>query len=555
MSDAAGPRDPSARADRLRDQLNPLLAEDRGARLPGLASVPTDLIAEIAAVGPFADEVETAFRDLGPGAHALLLDQYERLAGEVRGDGGHHNHHSPLNIARGLFPIRMASSVVACLDTGPLKIGSFTDDEIRRVARAADAPRPAAQRRLAALPVLTARQVGRVQKLYRTLAAGFEARLGGGAGTGGPETAASGSDPLIGPLSRHYHKLLSVILGYGSLLASRDDLREEDADSLGHILSAAAEGKQLSELLFDEDWETSGPAEPDVHTAIETLLPLIAAHRSGSVEFARELRAAERTVRCPRHDLHQLVFEILTVALDLAPPRSRVTLRTEACRSPVPGDERPGFALRLHDAAGAPFDEAAAHLTLGLSAFGPVDDADLETRLAGLVRRVRTLGGTFKVQPHPGRMTSLELVLPTIEPRAASAPVPDTPFSSHTWAVDDDPVFGAICADMLAAEGHRVTEFRSIEATQRRWQDAERPDLVLLDYTLDDGDARDFVTWLDTAGGGDIPVVVVTSLASDHPGVNSLLDRPNTHFLAKPLERRELADTVNVALGLTLVGS
>jgi|GEM_PF-5179035 len=179
------------------DPLNPLLSEDRAKRLPMLAKVSADLVADIAAVGVFSPGTADALRavDTSGKVEAELLARLERLAQSVRDQKEHRSDHAPYGITRGLFPVFMEGVIVACLDTGPLKLGALRPDQVKELAKVTGL----SAKELAPLEscaALDAKQVAGVLRMYKSIAAGFtrtldETGASGFAGPGSPSGAAA----------------------------------------------------------------------------------------------------------------------------------------------------------------------------------------------------------------------------------------------------------------------------------------------------------------------------------------------------------------------------
>ena len=77
--------------------------------------------------------------------------------------------------------------------------------------------------------------------------------------------------------------------------------------------------------------------------------------------------------------------------------------------------------------------------------------------------------------------------------------------------VDDHPSFRASARMLLEADGFEVVGEAADAAKARRQVAALRPDLVLLDVNLPDGDGRDVARELAAPGGAGPRVVLVSS--------------------------------------------
>ncbi|MEP7298625.1 MAG: two-component system response regulator KdpE [Burkholderiales bacterium] len=118
----------------------------------------------------------------------------------------------------------------------------------------------------------------------------------------------------------------------------------------------------------------------------------------------------------------------------------------------------------------------------------------------------------------------------------------DTP--ARLLVIEDDPAILRFVRQALEAEGHQVFETDSvkrglIEAGTRR------PDLVILDLGLPDGDGVDLLR--DLRGWSQVPVIVL-SARSDERDKIAALDAGADDYLVKPFSVGELSARVRAAL-------
>lgn len=559
---------------RLRDQLNPLLSEQRARRVPGLATLSSETLDAIRNLGDFSFATRQAldtFAQSAPAARHEQLANERKLLLKVQQTGATQTDHTVGNVARSIIPIRFQGLIVACLDTGPIKVGPLDKDQARDLKRRTGAGRAAIQHLANTLPVHTSADVTRVRKLYEQLARFHEQNLAPQRGTS--TFANSQAASLSDALARHAHTVFTVILGRATLL---DDspLHADDKLHLDYIKCYAASSKELTQNLFaaadhaatPEDAEADARTDTDAHIVATGLFPLIAAHRNRDIELGLDLQAPRPVVAAARRDIYQLLFTLLSAAHETAISGSKILLSTQN----LPND----LSIRVHDAAGIPFDTEASTLTQGLSAFGPLENVELETRLAELVHRAQDLGGRVDIHPQPGCMTAIEVVIPLAVPDgipampgipavSAAAPHametiqdthPNAGFHSRIWLVQSNPVSARTQTALLQRGGHEVQGFHSLYEFISTWQSSNVPDLVIADYLLGDDDASDLRNWLnEQAGATQLPVIITSSLPSTHPGITRALDLPKTYFLPKPFNEQDLLDATSVALGLTLV--
>jgi two-component system response regulator MprA len=108
--------------------------------------------------------------------------------------------------------------------------------------------------------------------------------------------------------------------------------------------------------------------------------------------------------------------------------------------------------------------------------------------------------------------------------------------------VDDDESLRMLCRINLELDGYRVLEARSVAEARERLA-AERPDAMLLDLHLGDGDGRDLLREL---GGSRPPVALFTGSEAIGPELNAQADA----VLSKPFELHLLSSTVGRLCGI-----
>jgi len=110
--------------------------------------------------------------------------------------------------------------------------------------------------------------------------------------------------------------------------------------------------------------------------------------------------------------------------------------------------------------------------------------------------------------------------------------------------VDDDASVRALLRDLLELEGHVVRVVADGYAALRAVA-AERPDCVVLDVVLPGMDGHEVLTRLRaTAGGREVPVVMLTAAADDANAVRGWCGGMD-HLLGKPFDTDELLGHVD----------
>ena len=110
--------------------------------------------------------------------------------------------------------------------------------------------------------------------------------------------------------------------------------------------------------------------------------------------------------------------------------------------------------------------------------------------------------------------------------------------------VEDEKEIRRFVRHALEAEGFRVFEAENLERGLIE-AGTRKPDLVILDLGLPDGDGRDFIRAV--RGWSSMPIVVLSARVDEHDKVEAL-DAGADDYLSKPFGVAELLARVRVAL-------
>lgn len=111
--------------------------------------------------------------------------------------------------------------------------------------------------------------------------------------------------------------------------------------------------------------------------------------------------------------------------------------------------------------------------------------------------------------------------------------------------VDDEPAIRKLLRLGLGTEGYEIAEATN-GRTALLQQEAEKPDLILLDLGLPDMEGNDLLArW--RAAGVEVPVVVLSS-RTDEPGIVRALELGADDYVTKPFGMKELLARIRTAL-------
>ena len=113
---------------------------------------------------------------------------------------------------------------------------------------------------------------------------------------------------------------------------------------------------------------------------------------------------------------------------------------------------------------------------------------------------------------------------------------------AHVLIIEDNLDFVDFVQAVLDLNGHRVTSTASLRDGIRLSNEMPRPDLVLLDLDLPDGNGLDFFDQV----AANVPVLAMT--ASTDADLARHLQALGARYVIKPLAARALLDLVNDSL-------
>ncbi len=489
----------------------------------------------------------------------LCLESDVDLLRPLKEQGVDLTHRGPFHLIEAVFPIRLRGCVVHLLWMGKVREQPFTDADLAEVSRVAGAQAAELAR---AVPVLTKKQFERAMTFCGRLRAGLEMALDAHVRAAELTTQLVQSERThsVGTLSagvaHHFNNMLSVILGYSSFVLNREHLSKEATDALHKISEAAQRGRRLTEEILaflGSDSEEDAPCR--LHETLGSVLSLLESKTVSNVKVETHFDAQRDTVIAPPSSIRQIVFNLLTNAIDSMPAGGQLAVRTANTQMAGEAGMQEYLRVEVIDSSG--------ELPAGIRP-PPVGVPDTRTaadrvglKLSSVYGMVGRLDGTVLVSSEPGTATRVQILLPVATEGAEVREEKKTKrrlAPSRIWVVDDDAIFREMCRQVLSDEGHTVEELNGGREFQDRWRSrGPKPDLIIMDFSMPEYNGLQLCEWL-RGEGSRAPVVLVSGFAATQPDIRKALRLKKTFFLQKPFSFREMTDTVTVALGETLIG-
>ncbi|HZC33288.1 MAG TPA: response regulator transcription factor, partial [Candidatus Bathyarchaeia archaeon] len=123
-------------------------------------------------------------------------------------------------------------------------------------------------------------------------------------------------------------------------------------------------------------------------------------------------------------------------------------------------------------------------------------------------------------------------------------PAPLASPGAHLLLVEDDEAMRGTVAANLAAHGYRIVEAADVAEAIRRW-DVERPDVILLDLGLPDGEGTTIIRRVRREAT--TPILVLSARGAE-PDKVAALDAGADDYVTKPFGPGELVARLQAAL-------
>lgn len=371
---------------------------------------------------------------------------------------------------------------------------------------------------------------------------------------------------LAGGIAHDFNNMLSIILGNADLMEIQAGTEPNIHKGLSQIRSATIRARDMVRRLLEFSRRTDRkPGVVSLGPIIDDALILLRSSIPSSVEIRKQLDATVSPVHADPSQVHQVMVNLcINAAKAMNGDCGTLTVSLDETRINASGDPSglsPGRYVQLT------VEDTGRGMDSGVR--DRIFDPYFTTRPVGegtgmglsvVHGIIQGCGGAITVDSTPGKGSTFTLLFPAAEPESPPAreevrePVADwSTGGEHLLVVDDEPDVAGVARRMLESLGYRVTvQTHPLEALACFGADPDDFDLVITDLAMPEmtGDvlADRLLRIRD-----DIPILAITGLqdriapdSNPAPGIAGVL--------GKPVDRRELAETVRRVLSASAGG-
>ena len=364
---------------------------------------------------------------------------------------------------------------------------------------------------------------------------------------------------LAGGIAHDFNNILGAILGYGELAQKASAEGSVVRRYIDNVMHAAGRAKSLVERILAFSRSGLGERAPvNVQAVVAETLALLAASLPGRVQLQRKLEAGDAAVIADATQLHQVVMNLCTNAVQAMDDGGVLEVRVDRAevrerRSVLHGEVAPGPYVRVTVSDTGSGIEPQV-LERMFDPFFTTKGVGAGTGLGlSLVHGiVADLGGAIDVATAPDEGTTFTIWLPV----TCSAPPPEAEPANElpqgngevVMVVDDERSLVELAEETLAQLGYEAVGFESSAvALETFTHDPHRFDLVLTDEMMPELNGTALAREIRRIRA-DIPIVVMSGYVDS--GVAALARSSGvSDVLHKPLRSRDIAECLGRVLG------
>jgi CheY-like chemotaxis protein len=362
---------------------------------------------------------------------------------------------------------------------------------------------------------------------------------------------------LAGGIAHDFNNILGAILGYGELAQSAAPTGSAMRRYVDNMMSAGQRAKSLVARILAFSRSGLGQRLPvHVQSVVEEALDLLSASLPNNVRLERSLEADDAAVIGDPTQIHQVVLNLCTNAVQAMKSGGVLAVRLELVSLQAP------ITLVTSGLA------AGEYVRLDVSDTGSGIEADVRDRIfdpffttkgvgvgtglgLSLVHGIATdLGGGVDVRSELDRGTTFSVYLPCCGRTSHVADEPEALPGGNgevVMLVDDEEVLVRLGEEMIAALGYEPVGFTSAaDALEAFRADPQRFAVVLSDETMPGMTGSQLAERI-RAISNEIPIVLMSGYAGAALAARALAVGA-VEVINKPLVSRDIARSLEGAL-------
>ncbi len=364
---------------------------------------------------------------------------------------------------------------------------------------------------------------------------------------------------LAGGVAHDFNNMLAVVLGNAEL--ALDDLAGVNGPTrnIEQIVKASKRARDLVKQILAFSRKTERGNNPlKLTTLVKEMHDLLRGSLPSTIRIDLDLRAESDTIIADPSQIQQVLINLATNAADAMQKNGGVLAFSLSDVDVERGEVLSGVELR-----------PGSYVKLSVSDTGTGMTEEVRRRifepffttkglghgtgmgLAVVYGIVRNYEGAVTVRSRPGKGSTFDIFLPTVEARPGSrqeetGSIPGG--NERILLVDDEPAVVEMTAETLARLGYDVVKTeRASDAWTIFAKNPQAFDLVLTDQTMPDLTGVDLSKkMLDLRK--DLPIILFTGY-SEAVSPEQARAAGIRGFIMKPIEKRQMAESIRRALG------
>ncbi len=364
---------------------------------------------------------------------------------------------------------------------------------------------------------------------------------------------------LAGGIAHDFNNILAAILGYSELARDKSEPGGPLQRYLDTVIKAGERGKLLvSQILTFGRKATDVQEDVDLLEIVNEVSALVRGSHPHQVEVRQYCSHKAATVRGNPVELHQMVMNLATNALQAMPNAGRMTIsiHEREIDSPVTllqGVLTPGrhVVIEVSD-EGSGIDTATRERM-----FEPFFTTKPVGKGTGLglsmaMTIAKSHGGGIDLDSQPGHGSTFTVYLPASLPTPAAVPAVEAQTrlgdNQRILIADDDPALRELATQIFSELGYQSESYADGAAAWEAFHaHPERYDALLTDEVMPNLTGSDLAARISALKPG-LPIFLVTAYCS--PGLELRAHQAGVlRVLSKPYRRADLAEAFGKALG------